>query len=162
LVKGFRNRVFFEIAANIVILFGLQKKNIEKKFLIGVFEFVVLHHQRPALYYGIASTPYIACQNQINLLMSATLKTLKPGQAIESTITELKAHFGQATVGKGDNGYYITSANAVLYLAFDADRLRELSDDTIIVSRIDDSVPKKLGKTVTTPKQRYRVAEPAW
>jgi hypothetical protein len=26
LVKGFRNRVFFEIAANIVILFGLQKK----------------------------------------------------------------------------------------------------------------------------------------
>jgi hypothetical protein len=94
--------------------------------------------------------------------MSATLKTLKPGQAIESTISELKAHFGSATIGKGDNGYYITTETAVMYLAFDAERLRELDSDTIIVSRIDDSVPKKLGKTVTTPKQRFRIAEPAW
>ena len=95
-------------------------------------------------------------------MSTATLKTLKPGQACESTLGELKAHFGTATIGMSDNGYYITSATAVLYLAFDVSRLRELSDDTIIVSRIEDSTPKKLGKTVSAPKARFRIAEPAW
>jgi len=142
--------------------FCLFCKKCKKFFLLGVFECGYLHHQRPALYYGIASTPSSLLATTNKFAMSATLKSLKPGQAIETTISELKAHFGQATIGKGDNGYYITSANAVLYLAFDAERLRELDSDTIIVSRIDDSVPKKLGKTVSAPKQRYRVAEPAW
>ena len=93
---------------------------------------------------------------------STTLKTLKPGQACESTLGELKAHFGAATIGKGDNGYYITAEKAVLYLAFDVSRLRELDDDTIIVSRIDDSSPKKLGAKIVAPKARFRIAEPAW
>ena len=94
--------------------------------------------------------------------MSATLKSLKPGQAIETTISELKAHFGQATLGKGESGYYITAKDAVMYLAFDAERLRELSDETIIVSRIEDSAPKKLGNKISAPKARFRIAEPAW